>query len=742
MSKFRTIKNALIGGEISPTALGRTDLPVYQFSCETLLNMIPMLSGGAYRRPGTLYEKSVADAKPARMLPFVRSLREPYAVILSDGDVEIRQVTTGAYSDANVTGALASSTTVRDRMEIQHVQSADVMYLVQANMKPKRILRTDLATFSVVDFDTDSSGTTLTGTAFREAWPYLQSRTDVALTIDTAKVGTGRTLSATKGGNPYAFFATTHVGAVFKIVHGSTYGCVKVTAVATDKKSATVDVIVELGATSGSDGFYESAWSDHRGWPRAIAIYKDRIVYGGTLNNPDTLWFTKRFYYDVLSVVSGAPSSDDPFDRALASTQLNTIQWLVAGETLAIGTSADEWILSPVSDGKIGVDTTSLGHLLSKTSNYGSAYKQAFRAGNSIYFVASNGCEVKELTFNDTEQGYVADPLSVLYDEHPKRNVNNLPAAYAYDIGAVMYFTEREFASFVWDKSRSTIWCCDVAGNLFGCVRDRKLGVLSWHRHELGGSGKVVSLCMVPNITNNTVGREDLWLCVERTVNGSTVYHVERMTGGNVDEDDVYTAPLIRSGVDRNFTDCSMNLSNAYPVPETYPVELVMNHLQGESVVLTAASTKGIFALPARTVELLSNATDYGVTLTETLPNYDNELYFFSVGYNFNSVIVPVRFDAGSQIGTAQGARKRIHDISVRFYKTIGCKYGPDENHLTRIIFRESSTPLNKSADLFTGDKKMSFASGYDRDGYIYLLQDQPLPFTVCAVMAEGVTYD
>jgi hypothetical protein len=62
VAKFRFQKSSLLAGEISPTAFGRTDLPQYQAACKTLRNMIPRLSGGAYRRPGTFFEKALDNA--------------------------------------------------------------------------------------------------------------------------------------------------------------------------------------------------------------------------------------------------------------------------------------------------------------------------------------------------------------------------------------------------------------------------------------------------------------------------------------------------------------------------------------------------------------------------------------------------------------------------------------------------------------------------------------------------------
>src|SRR3990167_9668308 len=62
--------------------MGRIDIPQYAHACKTMKNMIPWLSGGAYRRPGSFYEDGhtfTVDYAP-RLIPFVASQTEVYCV--------------------------------------------------------------------------------------------------------------------------------------------------------------------------------------------------------------------------------------------------------------------------------------------------------------------------------------------------------------------------------------------------------------------------------------------------------------------------------------------------------------------------------------------------------------------------------------------------------------------------------------------------------------------------------------
>ena len=47
-----------------------------------------------------------------------------------------------------------------------------------------------------------------------------------------------------------------------------------------------------------------------------------------------------------------------------------------------------------------------------------------------------------------------------------------------------------------------------------------------------------------------------------------------------------------------------------------------------------------------------------------------------------------MRLNAGSQNGTSQGKTKRIYDITVGMFETIGVEVGPNLNDMERIPFR------------------------------------------------------
>jgi hypothetical protein len=722
--------------------------------------MIPMLSGGGYRRPGTLFDSSFTESGNSYpyQIPFVVSQTESYAIsIYYDRVTPQGRIRVSRPTNTKRPGTLASITygtgatppykttaeTGRDYDDVdylQYAQSVDILTLVHPNYKPLQIRRGLIDDFTTDDFLTGS------GTYTRDAVPYRDQNT-TSITLTPSAVSGTITLTASS-----ALFDAKHVGAQFKINHAGTIGCAKVTAF-TDSTHVTATVLVNFGAITSQTLWWESAWSDYRGWPQTVGYHNGRRCYGGNATDRDTIWFSQADNFDVMSVaaliLSGSPgdgattgpTGDQPFSLTLSSQQLNEIQWLSPGKTLFAGTLGDEFLIEKEVDGSgFGCNNVKV----TPQSHYGSSRHMPVRIGDELIFALASNDEIRALTFNQFENSYVADPVQLLFDEYPKPE----PVT-----------RRRRFRQYAWDESRRTLWCVDTAGNLFGMTRDRRLGVTTWHTHELGGyvstetggvapagsnsynlcSGSVMSVAVVPN---PILGVNDIWLTVKRKINGAFQWHIERFIGKGVASDTVNSAALAASGnyfVDSCVYDENGILQSVTEDHVSDGLYVDYAHLEAKSVSGTADAVgfNGVFSMNPMTV-----AAGKASLIAPYPTNYDTIGYHTAIGLPFSSIIEPVRLEAGSQIGSAQGAIKRIHKATVRFFKTLAAKLGASTDLLETIDFSNPSAPVGESPEFFTGDKVLDFEGDYDRDTYMYLLQDQPLPFSVISIVAEGMTYD
>jgi len=144
-------------GEVSPLFYGRTDFAKYGNAAKTLQNMMVTSLGPVVRRPGLKYVAEVSDSNNAvRLIPFEYSNTDTY--ILEFGPRYMRVFRGGdntGFTLADDVNAY-SITTPFDASElenIQWVQSADVMYMVDGNDWPRTLTRTDHNSWSLDTLD-------------------------------------------------------------------------------------------------------------------------------------------------------------------------------------------------------------------------------------------------------------------------------------------------------------------------------------------------------------------------------------------------------------------------------------------------------------------------------------------------------------------------------------------------------------------------------------------------------------
>jgi hypothetical protein len=101
-----------------------------------------------------------------------------------------------------------------------------------------------------------------------------------------------------------------------------------------------------------------------------------------------------------------------------------------------------------------------------------------------------------------------------------------------------------------------------------------------------------------------------------------------------------------------------------------------------------------------------------------------------------------VRLEAGSQDGTSQGKTKRIHKVAFRLLMSGTIKVGPNANTTQLVEFRTPDNAMTLAVPLFTGDKLVSWPSGYETEAQIFVMVDQPTPCTLVAIYPQIVTQD
>src|SRR6056300_417369 len=662
---------SFVSGEFSPKMDGRTDFEKYSSGAKTLENFLIHPQGAATRRVGTQFIAEVkSSAAKTRLIPFEFSTTQTY--ILEFGNNYIRffkdkgQILSGGSAYEISTPYLTA-----ELFDIKFAQSADVMYITHPNHEVMKLSRTGHTSW------------TLTEVEFTDG-PYLATNTtSTTLTPDSAGVGTGIniTASAVTGINGGAGFQTTDVGRIISFNGGK--------AKITSRSSTTVVVCTITTAfanTDAKDDWKLGAFSDTTGHPSTVSFFEQRLVFAGTKDEPQTIYFSKSGDYENMTTGTNA---DDAMVYTIASNQVNKIRYLKAVRTLVVGTTGGEFTVS--ADGT-NASITPTNITIKKQSSFGSANVDAIPAGNAILFLQKAKRKIRELQYNFDSDGYQAPDLTILNETVTDTGINEM--SYQQEPG-------------------SNIWCVRDDGVLACLTYQRSENVIAWSRHIFGGvfgSGKAV--CESVASISGVLTEDEVWVIVKRTINGATKRFVECFSDFDFDETDAN---------DFKFLDSHLSYSGS-----------------------ATTTLSGLLHLEGQTVSILADgAAHANKTVSSGAITLDRSATKACVGLSYDSILQTMRIEGGAAQGTSQGKTKRISKVVLRLFETVGVKVGPSLTNLETIPFRTTSSLLSNPVDtLLSGDKEIEFNDDYNSDGFIFIKQDQPLPCSILAIYPTLVTSD
>jgi len=572
---------------------------------------------------------------------------------------------------------------------------------------------------------------------------------------------------------------------VIEAVDNYIYGLAKVTAY-TSGTQVTATVITDFYATTASIYWQEGAWSDVRGYPRAVTIYNQRIVYGGTEYRKQTVWGSVTGDYENFLYGSG---DTDAFSFTIGSKRSQTILWFVAQKALMIGTTSGEWAMMGGADND-PITPTSVQ--VYPQSEHGSSTIAAKLVGDVVLFVQRNDRKIRELTFSFEKDKYVAPDMTTLANHITKSGIVQIAAQ---------------------QLPINILWAVTTDGRLLSMTYEREQDVVGWTEHTTDGFVESVAVAFGdPN--------DEVWCVVRRNIQGGDKRYVEAMKPafepdeGDAKEDaffvdsgltftasdtalevslittdqvgsvgGVYTYEiLVTTNTVHGLTDGDViNITGtrvfgalgefAVEVETTSRVRLLKATLEGDTGPYTSATdgtgdyytfnsalaslpsfpypgsyvTKavktisGLDHLKEKEVSILADGSVHRpltVDVSTGSIQLDNAASVIHIGLPYTSRIKPMRLDVNPTTGVSQGMKKRITEIHARLLHSLGLIVGDGET-MDEVTFRSAGDLMDNSPPLFTGDKEIPFDGGYDYAGDIVIEQTQPLPMTVLGITAK-----
>jgi hypothetical protein len=735
MARATLIQTNFTAGEVSPRVYGRTDLQRYANGAAEIENMVVLVQGAATRRSGTYYAGSVkTPAQRVRLVTFEVSTIAAYVLEFGNGYVRFWR-NRAPVLNAGVPVEIATPYTTDDLRELRFQQSADVLFIMHPDYAPRRLSRVsetswtlDLAPFvngpwqdeNVSAVTMTRTGSTVTASAatftagdvgrlfalrdevgFRAAstfypagsiWHAVYNQT--ARIYEVVLAGTTAAEDPTTGIDP-GWDKASPTGennavrdgtAVLRFLgRGKSYWAWGVITSFTSSTEVEVAWAVLPPSSDATPRWRLGAWGGTRGWPRAMTFFQSRAVWAGSIAQPQTIWasVTGDFYDMSPSEPDGAVLDTNAITLTLDDNEVNTIRWMTNfGRGIMAGCPSGEFVIGPAQAN--GAISPSNFRAERKGDRGTSADVAGVRVGGATLFVSRSGRQVREFIYDFQTDAFRSGDQTVLAEHITGPGI--VEAAYQR-------------------QPEGTLWGVRSDGVLLSYTYDREQEVRAWQRHTIAGTDAMVeSVAVVASPDGKT---DDVYLAVARTVGGVTVRYVEWMGAPFDAERDGATAGV--------FVDSALTYDG--------PAELVftgLHHLEGETVAICADGARR----PSQVV------TAGFVRIEEPAAS------LVHIGLPYRHRLKTLRPEVPLNT-TAQSRMKRVVKTNLRLLESAGGEIGTPDGRFEPLLYRTPLDRMTEAVPLFTGDIEVRFPAGFDEDGQIVVQGDDPLPFTVLAIIYE-----
>lgn len=768
-----TAQRNFSSGELAPSLWGRTDTARYYAGLRTCRNFMVLKSGGAENRPGSELVGAVAGNSVTRLIPFVFNESQAYALEFTDHLV--RFIRDGGYIGGSIPYSVSTPYAAADLAGLRYVQSADVLTLVHPLYPPATLNRLAEAswTFTNPTFAPGISAPTgldihpsTMGGAVNPVYGFVVTAVDSVTGQESypsshvsyvSDGNTNRTLTwnAVAGASEYNLYKSqSMIGSLV-----TDYGFIGSTGTTTFFDNTITPDILNRAPVP------RNPFAGAGNYPTAVSYYQGRLIFGGSLNNPQTVYTSRSAdYYNFT--VSSPSQDDDALTFALQSRKVSTIQHLHTTDTLLPFTTGGEWIVRGDSSGVLRpTDINALNY-----AEHGCSSVAPLQIDSRILYVQSRQSLIRDLK-RDYYYGYLGADLTIL---------------------STHLFNGHQIVDWAYQESpQSIVWCVRDDGILLGLTDVADQQMLAWHRHDTLGTYE--NVCAVPE------GDIDALYCV---VNRRGVRYVERfvprffedvqdcafmdaslsydgrnanaslaltLTGGT---NWTYDEPLTLNASGAVFS--AGDVGNVYALTgsdgtvirltvqtfsssivvtgipqQTVPVSMRgiptttwsravdqvggLDHLEGQSVAVFADGY--VVASP-------NNPAITPVVVTGGIATLDRPYSYIHVGLPFVSDLETLAIDS-PQGGSIQVKKTLINQLTLIVASSRGVFAGqnapPDDGTAGLVEFKQrNQEPYNVPVSLLTGTIQMNIPTAWDVNGHVFVRQVDPIPMSILSVVPTG----
>jgi hypothetical protein len=406
-------------------------------------------------------------------------------------------------------------------------------------------------------------------------------------------------------------------------------------------------------------------------WPGVLALgFQGRNWLGATPNAPAQVWGSKSG--DGFDFTLGAGDADGL--SFVASIQ-GAIRWLRGQKILLAGGESTEHSISG-GGGALGggsVITPSAIDVRDESA-FGSAAVPGAHVGDQVLFVASDGKNVRAISYDLQQNGWTSRALTFVAEHIVEAGIREL------------HFSKHP---------TPTIIAVLSDGGLAFCTYDRSVDVLAWYRVDIGATVRSATVV-------RTFFGDDLWLSVTR----GGAFLLERL-------------PLYDNPGNATYVDSAVTGTVA---AATFGG---LSHLEGQTVRVLVAGATGAALRDDQVV------TGGQITISDYDAATDNGKVII-VGLPYTATATTLPLEGGNPAGTSQMAKRRRPKVRLRLNESalplVNGNRAPD---------RTPATPMGDPEPPFTGDVDMRVL-GWSEDGAVTLEQDLPFRTEILALFSTA----
>ena len=765
MTKVNTSYTDFSAGELSPKMYGRFDLAPFYSGHKRIENFIVESVGQATYRNGFNFTEQTAGNNPAFLWKF--ELDDSLSFILEFTNLKLRFYrNNGIVESGGSPVEVITPYTTAQLFDLKFAQNNVDLYIVHPSHNPKKLTYTNPTTWALADHspikESFANFQIITGVTQASPAVVTYAGADTYTNGDRVKI-TGVS-GMTQLNDEIFTIANVNTGTNTFELSG-----IDSTGYTTYSSGGVLQRIIETAAPFLSSDNY----------PSAVTFYEDRLVYAGSNNLPQTLYFSRSADPDDFTT---GTEVDDGIEYTVSGDG-NRIQWLRGtNKFLAIGAFSDVLQATGGIDGVITPDSISIR----PSNSYGVADINPLGKNTQIFFMQRNNLVMRSFEFQFESDSYIPIDRNIIADHITKTGVKQI--------------------SFQ-EGRPNIIWAVKNNGELIGLTLEESEGVSGWHRHST--DGEFVSVASLPRSVNDN----QLWVCVKRTINGTDNYYVEYLndsinypvlpdyfTGDKASDLSKYQNVMFESQKEYIFVDSCLSYygdsvginassavtpaavsgsgvtftadANVFSVGDigreiwkksitgveegratitafTSATEVTCDILEAFDSTdemaagdwyLTAQEISGLSHLEGEVVTIIADGGQHAQkTVSSGAVTLDREASVVHVGLGYTGFIETNSLEGGGTTGTAQTKKKSVIACGVRFLNSMYSKVGTSYYNLEQIYERTASMKMDRPPLPYTGDKKIhllnktlsEYEGGWERYKNIIISQDLPFPCNI-----------